>query len=853
MTSLNVLEGREQQKKIGPQEGPQSHFLSTPADIAIFGGSAGGGKTFSLLLEPLRHIANPNFGAVVFRRTSVQVRNQGGLWDESKQLYPNIGGKPHEYDLWWEFPSGASISFAHLEHDKNVFDWQGSQIPLLCCEVGTKIRLSGGALKKVEDLEVGDLVETLQGPRRVTKTSKPVIEDCVEAAVYSPSGKRVGLQVQAKNHRILASCGWMSYNDVKHQECLKRPFSPAVKVFEQPFLPHVPFEPLSHYAFHREENLPKSNLFLASCASTQLLCDGKFALWSANTDQCAFELPCILYQDQQPFRLSSQSTRDRQYSPETFSYKAQEVQEIDCELSLQKHSKLEPQLSSLHSQERLEPFLQSHQSHISFAAQAGDELSYDRLVLEVQGSKVHYYTCTHPCDEHEHFYLNKNQDSVQLQVCVAEQNRKCLHAGDPGTIPEYNPLDSSVLYVHPYTGQARTSVKECQLLSCEMIPCGFKEVVHFTVDDENHYISENGLVNQNCFDEITHFSEQQFWYMLSRNRSGCGVRPYIRATCNPDADSWVANLIAWWINPDTGYAIPERSGKLRWFIRLGEKLIWADEPKELAIFTDPITGKPIPPKSLTFIPSSLADNKILALADPGYIANLLALPIVERERLLNGNWKIRWRGQTFFDITTMLDQGRPVAMPQKCDGIYAVLDTASKSGLQHDGTAAIYCARSKFFGTPVTILDYDYVQIDGGMLEAWLPEVFKRGEELAKQCGARAGFIGVWIEDKQSGTVLIQAAQKKSMKVRAINSKLTAIGKDERAFSISPHVSQGRVKIADEAYHKVVTFKNATRNHLLSQIEGFSIADKDASKRADDCLDVFVYSVAIALGNGTGF
>ena len=69
------------------------------------------------------------------------------------------------------------------------------------------------------------------------------------------------------------------------------------------------------------------------------------------------------------------------------------------------------------------------------------------------------------------------------------------------------------------------------------------------------------------FDELTHFSESQFFYMLSRNRSVCGVKPYMRATTNPDVDSWVARFIDWWINPDTGYPIPERSGVIRWLGR----------------------------------------------------------------------------------------------------------------------------------------------------------------------------------------------------------------------------------------------------------------------------------------------
>jgi predicted phage terminase large subunit-like protein len=266
---------------IKPQLGPQTVFLSSAADIAIYGGGAGGGKTWGLLMEPLRHIGNPQFGAVFFRRTTVQIRNEGGLWDESATLYPRLGAEPKEHELWWSFPSGAAVSFAHLEHDKTRFNYQGAQIPLI------------------------------------------------------------------------------------------------------------------------------------------------------------------------------------------------------------------------------------------------------------------------------------------------------------------------------------------------------------------------------CFDELTHFTPTQFWYMVSRNRSMCGVRPYIRATCNPDADSWVATLIAWWIDQETGLPIPERSGVLRWFVRAGDNLMWADSPEELAEYRMP-DGTPIPPKSLTFIPAKLTDNKALMAADPGYMASLLALPLVERERLLGGNWKIRPAAGLYF-------------------------------------------------------------------------------------------------------------------------------------------------------------------------------------------------------------
>lgn len=146
------------------------------------------------------------------------------------------------------------------------------------------------------------------------------------------------------------------------------------------------------------------------------------------------------------------------------------------------------------------------------------------------------------------------------------------------------------------------------------------------------------------FDELTHFSRTMFFYMLSRNRSTCGVRPYVRATCNPDADSWVAEFISWWIDPVTGLPIHERAGKLRWFIRLNDKLLWGDSREEVIQKYGPDEL----PKSVTFIPATIHDNKILLSKDPGYLANLKALPTVDRERLLGGNWKIRPAAGLYF-------------------------------------------------------------------------------------------------------------------------------------------------------------------------------------------------------------
>ena len=165
------------------------------------------------------------------------------------------------------------------------------------------------------------------------------------------------------------------------------------------------------------------------------------------------------------------------------------------------------------------------------------------------------------------------------------------------------------------------------------------------------------------FDQLEHFLASQFWYMLSRNRDPSGhLRPYCRATCNPDPDSWLATFLAWWIdqeeklpdgsaNPRYGYAIPERSGVVRWVCKMGDDLHWADTKAELV---ERLGNPDLPadhpdqaqPLSVTFIVARIWDNPIGMAADPGYLAKLKAQARHERERLLGdpelgGNWKVR--------------------------------------------------------------------------------------------------------------------------------------------------------------------------------------------------------------------
>lgn len=140
------------------------------------------------------------------------------------------------------------------------------------------------------------------------------------------------------------------------------------------------------------------------------------------------------------------------------------------------------------------------------------------------------------------------------------------------------------------------------------------------------------------FDEATHFTSEQFWFLFSRMRTTSGVPLRFLLPCNPDPDSYVLQeLIDWWIGP-SGYPVPERDGVKRYFIReKGGAMRWADTRGELVQYVD----SPDEIISVTFIASKVTDNRALLEADKKYLGKLKNLPPVLQARMLGGNWRIR--------------------------------------------------------------------------------------------------------------------------------------------------------------------------------------------------------------------
>ena len=158
-------------------------------------------------------------------------------------------------------------------------------------------------------------------------------------------------------------------------------------------------------------------------------------------------------------------------------------------------------------------------------------------------------------------------------------------------------------------------------------PSGAK--IYFgSMPNQMSYLNYQGLsYSYIAFDELTHFTLEEYEYMISRNRAdGDGLRVYIRATANPGGigHGWVKERFITASPPNVPYTvhseITDKNGKK---IKLERERI--------------------------FIPSSVFDNEALLSNDPGYLANLAMLPDSQKKALLYGDWD-SYEGQVFTEF-----------------------------------------------------------------------------------------------------------------------------------------------------------------------------------------------------------
>jgi predicted phage terminase large subunit-like protein len=304
------------------------------------------------------------------------------------------------------------------------------------------------------------------------------------------------------------------------------------------------------------------------------------------------------------------------------------------------------------------------------------------------------------------------------------------------------------------------------------------------------------------FDELVQFSADQFWYLLSRCRSMSGVKGYVRAATNPDPDSWVRTFLKWWIDDDTGLPIKTRSGSLRWFVRISDELIWGDTKDELL----KKHGPDCEPKSVTFIPASVFDNRILLENDPAYLSNLKALPRIDREQLLAGNWNVRSAAGSYFrrEWFGVVDKA-PADIVSRCR-YWDRAATEKRSDNDPDGTIGLLLGKDR-----AGIYYVEHVE----KLFASPHTVEKAMKEHAKRDGART--IVAFMQDP--GSAGVNEAQATARALDGFNVRFaTASGdKETRAKPISAQAEAGNVKIV----------RGLWNDEFLRVLENFPAAKHD--------------------------
>lgn len=109
-----------------PGRSPQMDFMEALEDQVLFGGGRGSGKTECFIADPLQYVHNPNFRALVLRRTMGELQS---LIDRSAVMYraviPKVQYKVKE--KVFVFPSGAKIEYGYLDTEQDLERYRGQQ------------------------------------------------------------------------------------------------------------------------------------------------------------------------------------------------------------------------------------------------------------------------------------------------------------------------------------------------------------------------------------------------------------------------------------------------------------------------------------------------------------------------------------------------------------------------------------------------------------------------------------------------------------------------------------------------------------------------------------------------------
>jgi hypothetical protein len=198
-------------------------------------------------------------------------------------------------------------------------------------------------------------------------------------------------------------------------------------------------------------------------------------------------------------------------------------------------------------------------------------------------------------------------------------------------------------------------------------------------------------------------------------------------------------------------------------------------------------------------------------------------------------------GVGLFDVAKMLNLGAPWPTPERFDVVFATIDSGVRGGQEHDASAVVYVGLNVHQPPHgLFVLDWEAVEVGAGDIEYWFAGVGRTLKGYAEK--TRMGSRGVHVERAGLGEMLLAKAGALGVQAEEIKSEIVTRGKDLRALAAERFINGGMVKLTAPACDRISRLKGVARNHLLAQVAGFRVNDKEAWKRSDDLTDALVYA-----------
>lgn len=565
-----------------PNGGPQTMGYFSEADVMLFGGSPGGGKT---ALE-VGLALNEHHRSLIVRKNFVDLTGVLHTLDNIVgKEGASVGGNRPVYKK----PEGGIIEFMGLG-DK-IDSKQGNPHDLICVGKQTPVLMADGSYRPAEKVKKGEMVATLEGPKRVLNAFATPPKSSVRVTAGGVS------QIQSATHKLLATTGWLpvdlcnqigSSSPKEYQKCH---ISCAPSDLISPSNETNPFpqpvgQRLQHGVDRAGLGTEKAGLSVfAACME------------SAGQGNASSEFDGRL-----PRRLrhllSSALLRVLRLLRCEMVGAARTLRHCACACGT------------------------SDEQRTSIPQDCPDDCS--------GGS--------HPCDARTreplgHLIGSKDGQSNLLLLADAERQNPI---GSPMDEAETAPKRTlhKWSYEHPYTGDERQSILEVVESACDVVQLGDVELFDLEVEDVNHFITLGGFINKNCIDEAAQVPEKMVRMLMGWLRTDKeGQRCRVVLGSNPPLDStgdWLIGYFAPWLDPT--YPNPAQEGELRYFLPKdggGDRECSADERTE-------IHGIKVRPQSRTFISSSFTDNPYYNAED--YAKSLAGLPDAQRGVLISGSF-----------------------------------------------------------------------------------------------------------------------------------------------------------------------------------------------------------------------